>query len=387
MHIVLCSTDYPPLVGGIARYSYHIAKNLAKEDIVKVLAVRMPHSNEFDRLQEFVTVRVPNVPIIREALLLRALLKIHRAEPIDWIINAVWFPCGLLSYCSHRIAGIKYVIAAHGSEILDDQRTWKRTLKGLFKAWKARMMARASVVFPGSQYTKGRLLEAGVSTPMIVLNYGVDPEVFCPGPPSPLLMRQLEIGPAECVLLSVGRLDLHKGHDVVIQALPRILKKIPSLVYIIVGDGPERKRLEQLVRHLGVASKLRMVGSVDDEHLAEYYRLCDIFILPNREIQGRLDLIEGFGIVFLEAGACEKPVIGGRSGGVSDAVLHGQTGLLVDPLSVEEVSDAVVRLCKNQAYAQELGQNGRKRCQRELNWVAVAGRLHKALEQLQTARR
>src|SRR5689334_3849721 len=113
MHFVVSSTDYPPLRGGIARYSYHMALALAKTDRVTVLAVQMPGGDVFDRGQPFATVRVPNVPGLREILLLRALLKIHRAQSIDWILSAVWFPCGLVSHLALQLAGIKYLIVAY----------------------------------------------------------------------------------------------------------------------------------------------------------------------------------------------------------------------------------------------------------------------------------
>jgi len=382
MHLIVCSTDYPPLHGGIARYTYNVARTLARHDRVTVLAVRTPGWKEFDVGQTFMTVRVPNVPLLREALLLRAILQIHRAEPIDWILNAVWFPCGLLAHLSHNICGIKYVVAAYGSEIFDDQVTWRRAVKRLFRVWKDYMLQRAALVLPVSHYTRKRLVEAGVSTPMMVLNSGVDTEVFRPGPKSPLLMSRLGLDPAAIILLTVGRLDLHKGHDVVICALPLVLKEVPQVVYVIVGEGLERRRLEQLVDSLGLSGHVKMVGGAEEADLVDYYNLCDLFVMPSREIPGRLDLVEGFGIAFLEAGACGKPVVGGNSGGVPDAVLDGVTGLLVDPLDPQAIARAVVRLCKDRDYAKQLGQNGRRRCEEELNWTSLSTKLHRALSEI-----
>jgi phosphatidylinositol alpha-1,6-mannosyltransferase len=116
--------------------------------------------------------------------------------------------------------------------------------------------------------------------------------------------------------------------------------------------------------------------------LVKYYNLCDLFVMPSRQMPGRLDLIEGFGIAFLEAAACGKPVIAGNSGGVADAVLHEQTGLLVDPLSAEAVADAVQRLHRDPEHARRLGQGGRRRCEDELNWPNVASTLRTRLTQV-----
>ena len=100
------------------------------------------------------------------------------------------------------------------------------------------------------------------------------------------------------------------------------------------------------------------MGEVADSDLSDYYALCDIFIMPNRE-EGAGD-VEGFGIVFLEAGWMGKPVIGGRSGGVPDAVKDGETGLLVDGRSVPEIEEAVARLLSDPALARSMGDKGRK---------------------------
>nr|MBI3612484.1 glycosyltransferase family 4 protein [Nitrospirota bacterium] len=381
MHVVVCSTDYPPVIGGIARYTYQLARALAKHDRVTVLTVRMPGWKAFDEGQTFMTVRVPNIPFLREALFLRTILRIHRTEPIDWIVSAVWFPCGLLAHVSHNLRGIKYAVAAHGSEIFDDYLTARRVVKSLCRAWKGRMLQQAAWVLPVSHYTKEQLAKAGVAAPMRVLHNGVDTDVFRPAPKSPALMSRLDIEPATTVLLTVGRLDLHKGHDVVMRALPLVREHIPGIAYVIVGSGPERARLEQLADRLGLAGIVKMVGTVAEADLVDYYNLCDLFIMPSRAMPGRLDLVEGFGIVFLEAGACGKPVIGGNSGGMSDAVLAGVTGLLVDPLDVQAIAQAVVRIGTDREYAERLGRNGRRRCEEDMNWASLAGKLHQTLSE------
>ena len=111
-----------------------------------------------------------------------------------------------------------------------------------------------------------------------------------------------------------------------------------------------------------------------DDELSKYYRACDVFIMPSREIPERGDA-EGFGIVYLEANACGKPVIGGRSGGVPSAILDGVTGLLVNPLSTEEISGSLRKLLLNNELAKKLGANGRMRVEEELNWDIIANKI------------
>src|SRR5262249_30414488 len=144
------------------------------------------------------------------------------------------------------------------------------------------------------------------------------------------------------ILLTVARLDARKGHETVLNALPEVLKRHPDTVYIIVGDGPERSKLEELTKSLNLTAHVKFAGRVSEADLLAYYHACNLFVQPNRRMPDGDD--EGFGLVFIEAGACCKPVIGGRSGGVPEAIQEGVTGLLVDGNSVKQTQDAIVRL-------------------------------------------
>ena len=157
-------------------------------------------------------------------------------------------------------------------------------------------------------------------------------------------------------------------------------------MYVIVGDGPYRPSLEKLASDLGMGSHVVFAGKVSDEDLPKYYSLCDVFAMPSRE---RLDSgdVEGFGIVFLEAAAAAKPVVAGRSGGIEDAVIHGATGLLVEPTSVGDVAQALLRLLRDAPLRQELGGQARERVLREFTWDAVAAQVRSGLEQAVSSHR
>ncbi|MCK4262075.1 glycosyltransferase, partial [bacterium] len=176
------------------------------------------------------------------------------------------------------------------------------------------------------------------------------------------------------VILTVSHLVRRKGHANVIRALPRVLEKVPEAIYLIVGRGPEDDNLRKLAQTLGILDRVVFAGFVSNEEIPLYYNVCQVFIMPSYEIKEEGD-VEGFGIVFLEANACGKPVIGGRSGGVVDAVVDGETGLLVDPLNTEEISVALVKLLYDESLAERLGQRGRKRVEKELSWEKVTERI------------
>jgi len=162
-----------------------------------------------------------------------------------------------------------------------------------------------------------------------------------------------------------------KGQDMVIQALLRIRQNMPQVKYIMVGTGEELTSLTTLAHELGVQDSVVFAGSVPDRELAAYNAASDVFIMPNREIDGD---IEGVGMVYLEAGAAGKSVIGGKSGGTEDAIVDGVTGLRVDGNSRAEIADAVIDLLSTPGKAKAMGMRGRQRVENEFTWDAVVER-------------
>jgi phosphatidyl-myo-inositol dimannoside synthase len=163
----------------------------------------------------------------------------------------------------------------------------------------------------------------------------VGPE-YHPGPkPAYLLERHAANG--KTVLMTVSRLsslERYKGHDRVIRTLPRLLEQHPETIYLIVGDGDDRPRLESLAVEYGVAKDVQFTGSASAEELPDYFRLADVFVMPS--------VAEGFGIVFLQAMASGVRVIGGSRDGTRDALCDGALGTLVDPDNGEELASAIL---------------------------------------------
>jgi len=168
----------------------------------------------------------------------------------------------------------------------------------------------------------------------------------------------------ERTLLSVGsltRVHAYKGFDTVIRALPLAIKRVPNLNYVIVGDGDDRPRLEKLTSEHRVGKFVTFAGSVSDAQLAEYYRSCDVFVLPSKTTERNgIWEGEGFGRVYVEAALAGKPVVGSWGGGAAEAVVHRETGILVNPTSVEETAGAIIELLENPAAAAQMGCLGRK---------------------------
>ncbi|MBN2119684.1 MAG: glycosyltransferase family 4 protein [Candidatus Omnitrophica bacterium] len=381
MRILIFTVDFPPIPGGISTYAYGITAQLNElgEEVI-VLAQKHKESLEFDSRQKFKIVRVSNILFLREVQFFFKFIYLVRKHRIQHVLNIVWFPCAAISYFTSFLFGFSYSVVAFGAEIFDATSLLKRTIKQHLR-WLARLVFNKAVkCFPISEFTK-RFLEARQvkSEHLLVIPGGVDIEKFGVNADCRDIIDRYKLT-GKKVILTVARLDDHKGHDVVIKALSYLLKKMADVKYLIVGDGRERKNLEELVSRLKLEDNVIFVGHVAHEDTPPYFSLCDVFVMPSRETQGRRHWFEGFGIAYLEANACAKPVIGGLSGGVVDAVIDQETGLLVDPYDAKKLSDLIYELLTNKEHAVRLGKNGKERVEKYFSWRALAERIRTAIK-------
>jgi len=183
------------------------------------------------------------------------------------------------------------------------------------------------------------------------------------------------------MLLSVARLaELYKGHDTLIRVLPLVRARCPGTRLRVAGDGPLREYLHRIAKSVGVDDAVEFLGEVADDSLPELYRTSDAFVLMSRESPSKGGA-EGFGIVCLEAAACEKPVVAGRSGGLVDAVEDGVTGILVDPEDPAAVAEALIAVLSDSALAERMGQAGRERVLARFTWEKVIGDARRVFEE------
>ncbi|GAG50694.1 unnamed protein product, partial [marine sediment metagenome] len=209
----------------------------------------------------------------------------------------------------------------------------------------------AKKVIAVSNYTKDIVVKSGAREGSVdVVHNGVDINRFKPDMDAgEIILRHNLIG--KRILLTVSRLnDEYKGHDTVIKLMPQLLKKVPNIVYLIVGFGRDRGSLELLVKKKNLENNVIFAGYVDKASLPLYYNACDIFIMLTKEELDR-GLFEGFGLVYLEANSCCKPVIGARTGGIPDAIVDGRTGYLIDPNNPREIIDKIISLLENEQLA------------------------------------
>lgn len=201
------------------------------------------------------------------------------------------------------------------------------------------MVRRTDGFLAVSETTKGRFLDwSGVSAERVfLLSNCYDPVQFGPGPKSKTLLDRYGLH-GKTVLMTLGRLagyERYKGFDEILEGLPALAEQVPSITYLIVGDGDDRQRLEEKAADLGVAGRTVFAGYVLEDEKADHYRLADAYVMPGRG--------EGFGIVYLEAMACGIPVVGSKLDGSRDALQNGRLGILADPTNAQDVQEAVLR--------------------------------------------
>jgi len=290
-------------------------------------------------------------------------IKVCSTHKIDTIHAGRVLPEGLVALLVGRLFAKQVVIYAHGEEIT----TWRQP--GKFKVM-CFTYRHADKIIANSEFTQNELLKLNINSDRITLiSPGVDIERFKPGLPFADLHQQINLKKGQQLILSVGRLSRRKGFDQVIKALPALIKEGIDVQYAIIGIGEDKEYLQNLVNENRGSDRVHLLGHVEMSDLPRWYNACNIFAMPNREINGDT---EGFGMVFIEAGACSKPVISGIAGGTGAAVMHNKTGLRVEGNSLESVSKALNKLLLDINYQNTLGSNALLRVRENFSWDAVA---------------
>jgi phosphatidylinositol alpha-1,6-mannosyltransferase len=368
-----------PTKGGTAVWAAEVYKRLGGKEIHIVTAgvpgaaaVDAVHPNTIHRLN------LKRVPWLRPeslAMYVRfffkslALAFTHRFDAVH-AFRAL--PEGLVAWLVARLTFRPVVIYAHGEELT----SWGNG--GKYKAMRF-ALRHADRVIANSEHTRNTLLEMGVVADKVTLIHpGVDVAVFRPGLDTDGLRESLNIPLNAKLVFSVGRLSRRKGFDQVIRAVARLRKDGMNVHYVLAGTGEDWDYLVGLIQEHRLSGAAHMIGAVADSDLPRWMNACDVFAMPNREINGDN---EGFGMVFIEAAACGKPAVAGRAGGTSSAVLDGLTGFRVDGNQVEEVASALAKILGNVAIANQLGQSGHDRVQVQFSWVRVAESTSRVIEE------
>lgn len=365
--MLFITEKFPPSEGGSRVYYYNLCANYPSGNVV-VLTKKVKGYEDFDKNQKMKIIRkgkpLPNwkyyqIPRIILPLLLTIYLTFK--ERVNVIHCGDDFPGAAIGLIMKKIFGKAYVYYEHG-----EGNTWYKQFRFQPKLRKI-LLKNADRIVAACTYAEEGVkqdLDEGQEK-VFKITPGVDYKKFNPNWRGEESLRPLGLENRK-IILTIGRLVERKGQDTVIRGMSKILAEVPDAIYLIAGRGPYEENLKRLAGDLGVEGQVKFLGFVPNERIPNLYSICHVFVMINRETTQ--DGPEGFGMVFTEASAAGKPVIGGKSGGTEDSILDGITGYRVDPLNVDEVASHIIKILKDEQLGKTLGRNGREWVERTFDW-------------------
>ena len=362
---LVVTNDYPPRVGGIQRTLEALVDQLPP-DRVSVFCPDWGGAEAFDDAAPYRILRQPERFLWPTPDVARRVEEAVREMGAEVVLFGATYPLAMIG---PRLAarGIPYLAAAHGFEY------WLSVMPGAHSLMRYATSKASRVPVMCSRFI-GRTVRTAVPSrvPVSVLYPGADIEVFRPDLPTVDLRERYGIGDRPLVVC-VSRLVARKGQDVLIRGMTEVRRRVPDATLLIVGGGPYEDELRRLAAEAPEGSVI-FAGQVSEEDLPRHYAVGDVFAMPCRTRLGGLE-VEGWGNVFIEAAACARPVVVGDSGGAREALVDGETGILVDGANVASVADAVATLLGDPERARRMGEAGRARVERAHTWPAIAERL------------
>jgi phosphatidyl-myo-inositol dimannoside synthase len=377
MRIALLTDEFLPHAGGSRIYYYNLFRRISTMgDEVTILTSKVSGWREFDNKEQTKFFRIKRnfrslrdlsysqLPKVVGPMLISVAFSIfHRPNVLH---SGDLYPPGVIAIILQKLLGIPFIAYCHGEDItLTDERRFQPRLRNM-------IYRSANAIIANGDFAVQNLSRIGIESKKIhKITPGLDVSSFYPDTSNMELRQQYGID-GELVLMTVARLVSRKGHSRVIRALAKLRSGIPPFKYVIVGRGPLEAELRALTAQLNLEDRVVFAGFVADDALNRHYNLADIVVMPNTGDDGD---VEGFGMVFLEANATGKPVIGGRSGGTAEAILDKETGFLVDPSDDQELHNALYALLTDGELRRRMGLAGLQRVQTEFSWESRAAEL------------
>ena len=373
MKAMLISEIFPPTHGGSGRWFWELYSRLPRDEYVLAVGTSQGYQ-DFDKTHDLTIERldlssaswgIKSLSGIkfywRTFKELRRLIKTHQIKQLHC---GRCLPEGFMAYILNRVYGLPYKCFIHGEDV--ETAALSRELSWIIR----QVFHRADALICNSQNTANLLLNKwGTSKDKtIVLHPGVDTTRFIPAERSIDVRNQLGWQDRP-VILTVGRLQERKGHDVLIEAMVEIKKTIPDILYSIIGNGERKELLLAKVKKLGLEENVQFFNEISDEQMIQAYQQCDLFVLPNRQVGND---IEGFGMVLVEAQACGKPVIAGDSGGTAETMAIDKTGFIIDCTTPKPIIEKCRLLLSDKAQLQQLGVNARTFSVNHFDWMTLS---------------
>ncbi len=369
MKLLILTSEFPPGPGGIGTHAFQLAQHLSDVGVT----VRVIASQDYASPSEikYFNENLPFTVIKPEKGPLRFIRGLSRANRLrdevqhfqpDLVLatgtRSVWITAAVLS-----IFQKPWCAVGHGTEF--------GSLYGLNALLTRLAFDRASGIICVSEYTRKQMRKLGITRQKSHVIYnGADDKQFFPLKPNELTkVLQDTRAEGKFILLTVGSLSDRKGQEVVIRALPAILQKVPNVEYWMAGMPFKKVEFEELAKSLGVEKHIRIWGRVDNNQLNDLYNASDLFVMTSRRMQD--GDFEGYGIAVMEAGLCGKPAVVSNGSGLEEAVIDGQTGLLVNQDDPAGTAKAILKLAQDDMLRKSMGEKANERTRNSYTWQQV----------------
>ena len=339
---LIVTRSFPPELGGMQSLMWGLTKQMSKNFMIKVFADYQENHKEFDKKENFSIERVGGIKFLRKIRKAQLVNEFLKENKVQGILADHWKSLELI-----KTDKKKYCLI-HGKEINHPKGSSlnKRVIK---------VLNNLEIVIANSQYTKDLAINNGVIKEKIkVINPGVNPVKE---------LNKNSLGKVESLLkvktprlITVSRFDKRKNHEKVIMALRNLKQQYPNIVYICIGYGDEEQNLKKLVQELNLNSQVMFFKDISNDLKNALLAKSDIFVMPSTIHKTS---VEGFGIVYVEAGQYGVPSLGGKDGGASDAIDHNKTGLICDGNNLNDIYFSLNSMIENKKYL-ELGKNSKE---------------------------
>jgi phosphatidylinositol alpha-1,6-mannosyltransferase len=383
LRLLVITSQLPPDIGGTSVHAAEIAKGMGRQGHEVTVLIRDRNPVDFETLELDVRSVDTKRGWLKPLRLRRAqndvlgLVEELNAEAVFFAYTVVGF--GDL-YGRLAAKGIPYAVGIHGfnkSDLADEKtRAYRRRKWGLNHAGRVicctRWLANAM----------GPLVEPATGRPCDVVHYGIDPRIDTLATPDKVAeVRRLYDLEGKRVLLCLGRYAPRKNFDQILRLLPRLLERFNDLVLFMVGGGKEESNLRALAAELGVAERVIWGPQVAPLEVGTYYKAADLLVTVSKTRAGD-DSYETFGLVYAEANLCGTAVVGGKEGGVPEAVTDGETGILASSEDEEEIFRALDTLLGDDALRHRMAKAGRQRVLSYFTWERAAAETAVILREL-----
>ncbi len=378
--ILLITNDFGPRAGGIETFVMGLLERMEPGSTLVYTSHQdgaEDHDAKWQEVHDFRIVRDRSRILLPTPRVIRAISRIIDEEQVTHLWFGAAAPLAIMTpFLKRRNSALRSIALTHGHEVW-----WAKVPP--FSILIRVIASSLDVIGYLTRYTKEEISK-GVRKrdyeKLIQIAPGIDLEHFAQvntKPQKSQLRSQLGLDGKQ-VIISVGRLVHRKGQDRLIEAIALLRTEFPEAHLLLVGEGPHRDHLEAIARRKDVLNAVTFVGRVQLEQLPLYLSIAEIFAMPSRDRLAGLE-VEGLGIVYLEASGCGLPVIVGRSGGAPDAVIDGETGILVDGKDVDSIVNACAQLLRDPARARAMGMKGREWVTSQWSWDRWAEEFQAAL--------